>query len=77
MRSLIITFAISAAVVLAASFAPSVQAAAVGTLGTLAPPAASSPIEPAACRGRPGPHCPPGRHWVCGRYGYRCWCAPC
>jgi len=33
-----------------------------------------TPIEQAACRGW-GPHCPPGRHWVCRPGG--CWCAPC
>jgi hypothetical protein len=34
-----------------------------------------TPIIKAACGGRWGPHCPPGRHRVCGRW--RCWCAPC
>jgi hypothetical protein len=34
-----------------------------------------TPIEKAACGGRYGAHCPPGRHWVCGPH--RCWCAPC
>jgi hypothetical protein len=36
-----------------------------------------TPIEKAACGGRWGPRCPPGRHWVCGPRGWRCWCAPC
>jgi hypothetical protein len=34
-----------------------------------------TPIQKAACGGRFGRHCPPGRHWVCGPR--RCWCAPC
>jgi hypothetical protein len=33
-------------------------------------------VEKAACYGW-GPHCPPGRTWRCGPYGYRCWCARC
>ncbi len=33
-----------------------------------------TPIEKAACGGG-GPHCPPGRTWVCR--GGSCWCAPC
>jgi hypothetical protein len=36
-----------------------------------------TPIHKAACGGRWGPRCPPGRHWVCGPRGWRCWCAPC
>jgi hypothetical protein len=47
--------------------------------GALAIDAASqnyTPIEKAACWGW-GPHCPPGRHWVCGPRGYHCWCARC
>ena len=35
-----------------------------------------TPIDKAACWGW-GPHCPPGRTWVCGPYGRRCWCARC
>ena len=35
-----------------------------------------TPIQRAACGGRWGPWCPPGRHRVCGPRG-RCWCAPC
>jgi hypothetical protein len=35
-----------------------------------------TPIEGVACRG-PGGRCGWGRHWVCGPYGRRCWCAPC
>jgi hypothetical protein len=35
-----------------------------------------TPIEKAACWGW-GPHCPPGRHWVCGPWGRHCWCARC
>ena len=32
-------------------------------------------VKQAACNGRWGPWCPPGRHRVCGPY--RCWCAAC
>jgi hypothetical protein len=35
-----------------------------------------TPIQQAACGGW-GPHCRPGRQWVCGPYGRRCWCARC
>jgi hypothetical protein len=35
-----------------------------------------TPIAKAACGGRWGRWCPPGRHRVCGPRG-RCWCAPC
>jgi hypothetical protein len=35
-----------------------------------------TPIQKAACGGRWGRWCPPGRHRVCGPRG-RCWCAPC
>jgi hypothetical protein len=45
--------------------------------GAVAVDAASknfTPIEKAACGGG-GPHCPPGRTWVCR--GGTCWCAPC
>jgi len=76
MRNLTIAFAITAALAFAASFAPPVLAAATGGIGGLNLPAATSPIEPAACSGR-NVNCPPGRHWVCGPYGHRCWCAPC
>jgi len=34
-----------------------------------------TPIAKAACGGHWGRHCPPGYHWVCGRW--KCWCAPC
>ncbi len=34
-----------------------------------------TPVERAACGGRWGAHCPPGRNWIC-RHG-SCWCAPC
>ena len=37
----------------------------------------SSPVQPAACGGRYGEHCPPGYTWRCGPYGQRCWCGPC
>jgi hypothetical protein len=77
MRSLTIALAIMASIGFAASFAPSAQSAAGGNLGKLSLPAPTSPVQPAACGGRPGPHCPPGSHWVCGPYGHRCWCAPC
>jgi hypothetical protein len=76
MHRLTIAFAITAVLTLATSFAPPAQSAAGIGLGTLALPDASSPIVPAACGG-PGPHCPPGFHWVCGPYGRHCWCAPC
>jgi len=35
-----------------------------------------TPIEKAACRGRWGPRCPPGRHWWCGPRGW-CRCVLC
>jgi hypothetical protein len=76
MRTLTMAFAITAAAVMAISFASPVPAAPGGSAVRLVLPAPSSPVEPAACRG-PGPNCPPGRHWVCGPYGHRCWCAPC
>jgi hypothetical protein len=75
MRNL--TISVAAAAAMAFLFAPSLHASAIGNLGKLTPPSVTAPVEPVACRGRPGPHCPPGRHWVCGRYGHRCWCAPC
>lgn len=34
-----------------------------------------TPVQKAACGGRWGRWCPPGRHRVCGPR--RCWCAPC
>jgi hypothetical protein len=73
MRHLTIAFAITAAMAFAASFAPSAEGAAMAGMGTLAVPAADSPVTPVGCGG-PG-RCPPGRHWVCGPY--HCWCAPC
>jgi len=76
MRHLTIALAMGGLLGLAAAFALPAQATTPGSIGGLRLPAASSPVEPAACRG-PGPHCPPGMHWVCGPYGHRCWCAPC
>lgn len=35
-----------------------------------------TPIHKAACGGRFGRHCGPGRHWWCGPRGY-CRCVPC
>ena len=35
-----------------------------------------TPIQKAACGGRWGPRCPPGRHWWCGPRGW-CRCVPC
>jgi hypothetical protein len=46
-------------------------AATIGTAAHIVKPG-----EPAACFG-PGGRCRWGRHWVCGPYGRRCWCAPC
>lgn len=75
MRAFVIATAVTAIIAFAASLAPPSQAAPFGNFGGLAQMTVS-PLEPAACRG-PGPRCPPGRHWVCGPYGHRCWCAPC
>ena len=52
MHRLTIAVAITAAMALATSFAPPAQSAAGLGAGTLALPAPSSPIVPAACRGR-------------------------
>jgi len=76
MRSLSIAIAIIAVIVLAAAPASKTDAAIWQAIGAAAPTADTGPVQPAACRG-PGAHCPPGRHWVCGPAGQRCWCQPC
>ena len=77
MHRLAIAVGVAAAMMmLAFSLASSGYAAAGAGIGKLTLPAPYSKAEPAACRG-PGAHCPPGRHWVCGPDGHRCWCAPC
>ena len=77
MRYLTAAFTVAAAIAMGAFFVPPAQAGAWLGFGGLPQPVVTAPVQPAACGGRWGPHCPPGRHWVCGPYGYRCWCAPC
>jgi hypothetical protein len=76
MRKLMIALAATAAILIAGTLAWKAEAAIWGaaTIGTAAH--IVKPGEPAACFG-PGGRCRWGRHWVCGPYGRRCWCAPC
>jgi hypothetical protein len=76
MRKLMIALAATAAILIAGTLAWKAEAAIWGaaTIGTAAQ--IVKPGEPAACFG-PGGRCRWGRHWVCGPYGRRCWCAPC
>ena len=76
MRSLPVALAIAAAILLAAIPMSNTDAAVWQGTGVAAPMTDTGPVQPAACRG-PNEHCPPGRHWVCGPAGQRCWCAPC
>jgi hypothetical protein len=77
MRNLAITLTAAAAILFAGSVAWKAGAA-TWVRGASIPAVAQNftPIETVACGGR-GPHCRWGRHWVCGPYGRRCWCAPC
>jgi hypothetical protein len=77
MRKLVITLGATVAILLAGAL--TWKAEAQTTRGAANIPAASenfTPIVKAGC-GFVGPHCGPRRHWVCGPYGRRCWCAPC
>ncbi|MBV8888844.1 MAG: hypothetical protein JO305_04165 [Alphaproteobacteria bacterium] len=76
LRSLSVTLAISAAMLLAGS-SGSTTTAAAGRVGKIAPVAGPmSPVHRAAC-GSADEHCPDGAYWTCGPYGQRCWCTPC
>ena len=72
MRKIKLTLAATAFVLASVGLA-SAQTQGAGSLNTLRN--ATPLVKEAACHGW-GPHCPPGRHWVCNGYG-RCWCAPC
>jgi hypothetical protein len=74
MRSLVIAIAVTAVLGLGGAFAWRAEAA--NPSGAFPPAAQLTPIHKAACVGYGG-YCPPGRHRVCGPYGYNCWCAPC
>jgi hypothetical protein len=67
---------IAVAVLLEGSFAWQAQAASSNGAANISNAARNfTPIQRAACGGRWGPYCPPGRTRVCGPF--RCWCAPC
>jgi hypothetical protein len=77
MRQFIVMLAAAAAILFAGALAWKADAAIGGGAGNLTVTAQNfTPIIKAACGG-PGPHCRPGRHWVCGPAGRHCWCAPC
>jgi hypothetical protein len=76
MRSLPVAIAIVAAFVLSAAPAANTDAAIWQGVGAAAPTTETSPVQPAACRGK-DVHCPPGFHWVCGPAGHNCTCVPC
>ena len=77
MRRLWTTLATVAAILLLSSLAWQAEAQTTRGATTLPTHAQNfSPIVKAGC-GFVGPHCGPRRHWVCGPYGRRCWCAPC
>jgi hypothetical protein len=81
MRKLVVTIMATAAILLAGSLAwkaeaqTSRAAANIGSAAQNFTPIEKAPIEQAACRGW-GPHCPPGRVWVCRRWR-GCFCAWC
>jgi len=76
MRKLMIALAATAAILIAGTLAWKAEAAIWGAATIGAAAHIVKPGEPAACFG-PGGRCRWGRHWVCGPYGRRCWCAPC
>ena len=76
MRKLAMTLAATAFVLGSMALAAQAQtpqrgAASIHALAENATPL----VTQAACNGRWGPWCPPGRHRVCGPF--RCWCARC
>jgi hypothetical protein len=76
MRKLTIVLTATAAILLSGGLVWKAEATTPGSDSSL--PAAAknfSPVVQVAC-GAPGPHCRPGRHWVCGPQGH-CWCALC
>jgi hypothetical protein len=66
---------VAAAVLVLGSIALSASAQTQGASSLNAQAQNATMIHRAACDGRWGPRCPPGRHRVCGPG--RCWCAPC
>lgn len=72
MKKLAITLA-ATALVLGSALSVNAQTQQPGSLHALTQNA--TPLVPAACGGHWGRHCPPGKHWVCGRW--HCWCAWC
>ena len=65
-----------AATILLAGLAVGAQAQTLrGTAGLDGAAQNFTPIHKAACNGRWGRWCPPGRVRICR--GVRCWCAPC
>jgi hypothetical protein len=76
MRKLGIILGVSALMMFAGAFAWQAEAATLQGAGSISSAAKNfTPIQRAACDGRWGPFCPPGRVRVCGPY--RCWCRPC
>lgn len=74
MRKMTVAVAAAAAtIVLAGSLIG--RAEAIGPVAIHAGTQHSTLIEKAACGGRWGRWCRPGRHRVCGPR--HCWCAPC
>jgi hypothetical protein len=70
------TLTVAAAFTLTLGFVAAIAWRAEAVPLRVAPADGAKPMEQVGCRG-PGEHCPPGRHWVCGPEGRRCWCAPC
>ena len=76
MRKLVVTLAMTAAILFTGMLTWKAEAATWLEKSKLRAAAENyTPIEKAACYGW-GRNCPPGRVWRCGPMG-RCWCAPC